>query len=565
MDFLSTGIQEVARRLRRRHLRRSLRVEERGVEQAEIELGREGWRELAHAGNAASELAERLVPLHRLDTEGAETRAKLAEAERETAAQREQEATARRAFAEELARLETERAPLRRARDDLKTASPAPSPDAAGEAADSPHRRLLQQMQELEQREGVIRERRRDEERDSATRSEALQDRLRPLRAAQAQLEQSRRTPLRRLGQYLADHEDAVPPAATRHLATVREARRQMRTLELRDVALVHESRQADPQSLRLSLFVFTTFAVFAALALLLIFRAPPRRDWLPANTHLVVSANLGRLSSANAPQLGNLWNPIWVAMSQPLLAVPTLTNPVAEVRRVVRAIGVSQSGQIVEYDLVETEASAASVVSTLVVQHGFGQRYDSARLGGLPIYERSTEVACAQIGPATIAVGGSVAVEEMIRVRLGLAQALKLDEQFYEKFQSLDRGSAFRFVTRHPESLTDAHGSPLFAPELLAATRLLGFAARAAEPQTAVLFLRTDSDAAAVRLVLLLRERGAALVGLADGGSFFEPPVIEQRESEVEFRFVVAGTTARDFLTRLAGVGLSPTAESGP
>lgn len=565
MDFLSTGIQEVTRRLRRRHLRRTLRVEERGLEQAEIELGREGWRELAHTGNAASDLAERLVPLHRLEVEGADNRTKLAEAERELAAQRDQEETARREFTDELARLETERAPLRLAREDLKTAQPAADPGGPIEAVDSPHRRLLQQMQELDQRETALRERRSEEERAAAVLREDLQARLRPLHSAQTQLEQSRRAPLRRLGQYLADHEDAVPPAATRHLAAVREARRQMRTLELRDVALVHESRQADPQSLRLSLFVFTTFAVFAALALLLIFRTPPRRDWLPANTHLVVSANLNRLAAANAPQMGNPWNPAWVAMTQPLLTVPILTNPATDVRRVTRAIGVSPSGQIVEYDLFETEAPADSVVSTLVVPHGFGQRYDTARIGGLPIYERSAKVACAQIGPSTITVGPTDAVEEMIRVRLGLSHDLKLDEQFYAKFQRLDRGSAFRFVTRRPGALVDAVGSPLFAPELLGATRLLGFAARAGEPISMVIILRAESEVVANRLASLLRERGGALLRLAEGPAFAEPPVVEQRSIEVEFRFVLAGPAAQEFLARIAGVGLATTAKSEP
>lgn len=566
MDFLSTGIQEVTRRLRRRHLRRSLRAEERSLQQVEIELGREGWRELAHAGNAAAELAELLVPLHRLDAEGAETRAKLAEAERDLAAEREQEATARRKIADELAKLETARVPLLHARDNLKTARPTAGGTAGvGETADSPHRRLLQQVQELEQREVGIRDRRRAAEREAAARSEALQERLRPLRAAQEQLEQSRRAPLRRLGQYLADHEEAVPPAATRHLTAVRNRRQQMRALEQREVALANESRQADPQSLRLSLFVFTTFAVVAALALLLIFRAPPRRDWLPANTQLIVSANVSRLASANAPQAGNAWNAIWAKSIRPIADVPTLANPAMEVRRVVRAIGIAEPGQLVDYNLVETEDSAASVVSTLTTQHGFGQRYDSARLGGLPIYERSTELACAQIGPSTIAVGQPASVEEMIRVRLGLSRDLRFDEQFYGKFQRLDRGSAFRFVTRQPEALIDANGAPIFATELLSATRLLGFAARSTEPAAMVFLFRAESEAAATRLSLLLRERGAALLRLVEGVGFSETPVIEQRDSEVEFRFVLPAAASQEFLTRAAGVGLSPTAAAAP
>ncbi|OAI41677.1 hypothetical protein AYO41_05320 [Verrucomicrobia bacterium SCGC AG-212-E04] len=567
MDFLSTGIQEVARRLRRRNLRRSWRAEERRLEQSEVELGREGWREVANTANVEAGLAELLVPLHRLDAEGAETRAKLAEAEREIATQREEEAVLRRQFAEEMARLEAERAPLRRTRDEQKQEAAAAGV-AAGSAhgevpAETPHLQVLQQLQEMDQREAAIHERRREAERAATTKSEALGARLRPLQAAQEQLEQARRAPLRALGKYLADHEDAVPPAATRHVAAVRNRRQHMQVLEQREIALAHESRQADPQSLRLSLFVFTTFAVFAALALLLIFRAPPRRDWLPANTELIISANVSRLSSASASQVGNSWNAIWTATVLPLAGVPTLENTAADVRRVVRATGFSEPGRPVEYNLVEIEDSAGSVVSALNTQHGFGQRFDSARLGGLPIYERSTDLAVAQIGPATITVGRTPAVEEMIRVRLGLSRDLKLDEQFYEKFQRLDRGSAFRFVTRRPEALIDAAGAPLFATELLGSTRLLGFAARNADPVACVFLFRAESAAAATRLSNLLRERGPTLVRLAGGGSFAEPPALETRDSEVEMRFVLTGATARDFLTRLAGTGLSPGIET--
>lgn len=555
MDFLSTGIQEVARRLRRRSLRRFSRAEERRLEQAEIELGREGWRELATAGNAAAELAELLVPLHRLDAEGAETREKLAAAEREIAAQREQDATARRGIADELTRLEAERVPLLRARSEPSAADPA----GAGALAGNPGQRLLQQLREVDEREAALRERLRAIERAAAANGVASRERLRPLQAVQEQLELSRRAPLRRLGQYLAEHEDAVPPAATRPLAGVRHRRLHLAVLAQRAGALAHESRQADPQSLRLSLFVFTTFAVVAALALLLIFRAPPRRDWLPANTELIVSANVARLAAANAPQAENAWHAIWTAAILPLAGVPALSDPAADVRRVVRAIGFSEPGRLVEYDLVETDDSAGSVVATLTMQHGFGQRFDSVRLGGLPIYERSSELALAQIGPATVAVGKSAAVEEMIRVRLGLSRDLKFDEQFYEKFQRLERGSAFRFVARRPKALLDAAGQPLFPAELLAATRLLGFAARATDPVAGVFLFRAESAVAAARLSGLLRERGAALIGLAAGTSFAEPPVIDVRDTEVEMRFILGGGPARDFLTRVAGVGLAP------
>ena len=564
MDILSTGIQEVTRRFRRRNLRRSLRVEAPGLEHAEIDLGREAWRELGNASDVSGELAGLLSPLRRIDAEGAETRAKLVKAERAIAALREEEIAARRPLDDDFAKLEAERASLRQAREKLPG---TPSPTAPADADDgtttreNPHRRLLEQLQEVDRRDAGLKERRRERERKSEAEIESLRQQLLPLQLAQEQMDQARRDPLRRLGQYLAQHEDAVPPAAMRHLALVRQRRTQMTSLEQREVALAHESRQADPQSLRLSLFVFTTFAVLAALALLLIFRAPPRRDWLPANTELLISANVARLSSANAAQAGHALNPIWAETIRPLAQIPTLANPAADVRRVVRAVGLSVAGRIVEYDLVETLASAADVLSTLNSKYGFGQRFDSLNLGGLPIYEQSTEVACAQIGPETIAVGNSASVEQMIRVRLGLSGDLKIDEQFFAKFQRLDRGSAFRVVTRRPDALVDVAGGPLFASEFLGATRLLGFAIYTAEPVPVVCLLRAESEAAAALLAAMLRERGAALLRL-EGGMFAEPPVIELRESEVEFRFVLGPAAAREFLNRVAGVSLVPSAQ---
>ena len=58
------------------------------------------------------------------------------------------------------------------------------------------------------------------------------------------------------------------------------------------------------------------------------------------------------------------------------------------------RALGSSIAGQAIEYNLVETYASAGTSLFPLPEKHGFGLRYDSVNLGGLPIYEVSTELA---------------------------------------------------------------------------------------------------------------------------------------------------------------------------
>ncbi len=553
MDFLSTGIRELARRIRRRGLRRTLEAESKRLQSAEIELGREGWRELASAGDLPAELTQLLAPLRQIDLAGTDTRTKLAEVEAEIAALREREATARWKLDEEISEVERDRLRLRKERDKVTSAG-AGAPVADD---DGPIRSVVQQMQELDQRELQLRERRRQSEQDVVLQLESRREKLRPLQLAQEELDQQRREPLAMLGRYLASHDANVPPAATRQLAALRQRRTQLVSLERREVALEHESRQTDPQSVRLSIFVLTTFLVIAALALLLIFRAPPRRDWLPANTQLLVSANLSRLVSIGAPQTTSPWQPVWVATIRPLKEVPTLANPEADVRRVVRALGASISGQPVEYNLVETYASAGTTLWPLSEKHGFGVRYDSVNLGGLPIYERSTAQAAAQIGPETLAVGTTASVEQMIRVRLGLSRDLRLDEKFYEKFQRLDRGTAFRLVTQRPEAIIDAAAQPLFAPEFLHATKLLGVAVRAVEPVAVVILLRAETPAAAAQLSAMLRERGAALLRI-EGGTFAEAPAVETDDSEVEFRCVLGEAAARELLARLAGTALA-------
>src|SRR5882757_5646680 len=95
MDFLSTGIQEFARRLRRRSLRRTLQAEGKRLQNAEIDLGREGWRQLATASDLPADLAILLAPLRRIDLDGADTQAKLVEIEAEIRILREREAAQR--------------------------------------------------------------------------------------------------------------------------------------------------------------------------------------------------------------------------------------------------------------------------------------------------------------------------------------------------------------------------------------------------------------------------------------------------------------------------------------
>jgi hypothetical protein len=83
---------------------------------------------------------------------------------------------------------------------------------------------------------------------------------------------------------------------------------------------------------------------------------------------------------------------------------------------------------------------------------------------------------AVARVGPATLAVGAPGEVDELVLVRLGMKPDLKITGQLFDRFQALDRDSALRIISRDPPDLSRVF-HPIFTPELLNASQLLGLA----------------------------------------------------------------------------------------
>ncbi len=108
MNFLSTGVKEVTRRVLRQKNRLALANARKVVEKAEIELGRHGWRELA--GD------ERVRPAYedllRLDETLTAAHARIAELERGVQEEEAGRETVQREHQEALDRLAAERAPV---------------------------------------------------------------------------------------------------------------------------------------------------------------------------------------------------------------------------------------------------------------------------------------------------------------------------------------------------------------------------------------------------------------------------------------------------------------------
>ena len=72
------------------------------------------------------------------------------------------------------------------------------------------------------------------------------------------------------------------------------------------------------------------------------------------------------------------------------------------------------------------------------------------------------------------LAVGPPAEVEELVRVRLGIKQDLKITGNFFERFQALDQGTAVRLIANDPPSV-GRYFSPIFTRELLEATQIFG------------------------------------------------------------------------------------------
>lgn len=111
MNFLSTGVKEVTRRVLRQKNRLALANARRIVEKAETELGRHGWRELA-PDETVRPAYETLL---RLDETLAAAHARIGELERGVQEQEQHRETIRREHSETLARLATEREPVQAA------------------------------------------------------------------------------------------------------------------------------------------------------------------------------------------------------------------------------------------------------------------------------------------------------------------------------------------------------------------------------------------------------------------------------------------------------------------
>ena len=253
-------------------------------------------------------------------------------------------------------------------------------------------------------------------------------------------------------------------------------------------------------------------------------------------------------------------WQSVWTGLLRKVAEVPQI-DVRRRVERITRAFApsVTPGGPPVDYLLVKMRDP--SDVETLLNRalarrEKFGRRYPTS----LPIYEKAINIAIAQIGPDTIALGSTDAVEALIRVRLGLpgSEDLKSDAQFFSEFQRLNDDSAFRLVTYQPRELMGL-GNPVLNAQALGDCQTLGLTLDMREPVAAVIVLNTSNNREALQLAHTLEAHPDQVLQLAGAGPnlFIEPPSVHTNDKQVEWRFRMTAPAAREFLQRVSRLGL--------
>ncbi len=363
MNFLSTGVKEITRWLRRSKNRVALANARKALDRADAALGRQSWRELV--GDETEEVREAFANLGRLNEEVEAAHLRIAELETEVRAQEAAREAARRDQAQAQAAIDEEREPVQERLTALQTSLAEHGKvlhgqndrkhalNAAQTALLKKERRSRRQNVLLTDWERTERQKEFEAERArlaedavglAAARTEAVEPMaaderaIKEVKAALAALdtraqavradgaardraaalglaglhkeiaairrqitdtEENKEDAYLAIGRRLATRESA-PRGADELFAASRRQRQHLERLSGLEAFWYEESRAADRQDLRVFWFVAVTVAVIAAIVGLLILKGPARRDWLPANTVAVVAVDVRGFTDAD-------------------------------------------------------------------------------------------------------------------------------------------------------------------------------------------------------------------------------------------------------------------------
>src|SRR5262249_1981839 len=150
--------------------------------------------------------------------------------------------------------------------------------------------------------------------------------------------------------------------------------------------------------------------------------------------------------------------------------------------------------------------------------------------VAGLAIWEKP-DLAIARVGPTTLAIGTASDVDTLVEVRLGMQRDLKISGEPFERFQTFDRDNALRLMSRNPPELSRTF-HPIFTPELLNSSQLIGLILSLDNPVRARLLIKAAPADHAEQLAASLRDDPHRWLHLADSDLliFTENPTITRQ-----------------------------------
>ncbi len=613
MSFIRTGFREIALKVRRQRTRIALRHEKRLLQKSEINLGREGTTQAANF----PELRSEIVSLKKLEQEQKEVALRIAQIEEgieRIEAERQQNT---RDQNDAVAKLETEKKPLLQQRNQAKHAADLCERELAAVARriqenDAADRDLLKQLSDLQARNPPppdleaqsasisARRARLPEERAELVRarlgsadvarlakekliaaeaelsvvekdievvrsefeardrtlnesSRAQQEAVREARARHQTVEERKNPAYLNIGRHLAS-QGIAPPNAPHLLEEVRRRREAVdRHLQHR-AELVLLSSQVNKQELRKFYFSVISVLVLLGIILPLAFQSPRKREWLPQETDTILSINIDQFERADLPKRWrkdqpDIWPKIWSGLIGAAASTPGF-NLSRDAVRVTRALTSDDTGKMQEFVLVEGRRDVSHVIRTI----GGDRSFERRTISGLPVWERPPGFAVARVGPATLAVGASSEVDELVRVRLGMKPDLKITGQLFDRFQALDRESALRLISRDPPDLLRVF-HPIFTRELLDVSQLLGLAMTPQNPVKAKLLLKLNSPDSATQFARNLHDDPKRWLRVPESELllYSQPPDIQRHGTYLELRFSLPENSARLLLERIA------------
>ena len=616
MSFIGTGFREIGLKIRRQRTRIALRHEKRLLQKSEINLGREGTTQAANF----PELRNEIVALKKLEQEQKEVAVRIAQIEEGIKRIEEERHQNSREQAEAIAKLEAEKKPLVQKRNqtksnvdvcerelvaverriqenetadrdllkqlsDLQALDPAPAdletrsasisarrarlPEAraelvrarlgSAEAASLAKEKLNAAEAELAAVEkNIARTRSEFEARDGKLNDNirAQQEAARNARARHQTVEERKNPAYLNIGRHLAA-QGVAPPSAPHLLAEAHRRRESVDRHLAHKAELASLSSQIDKQELRKFYFSIFSVLVLLAITLLVIFQSPRGREWLPQETDTILSINADQFERADLAKRWRKDQPnLWPGLVGAAASTPGLNLP-RDATRITRAITTNETGETREFVLVEARRAAPKAIRAITGDQAFQKR----AISGLPVWERPPDFAIARIGPATLAVGTPIAVDELVRVRLGMKPDLKITGQLFDRFQALDRESALRLISRDPPDLSRIF-NPIFTPELLEASQLLGLAVNLQNPVKARVLIKVNSSKNAAEIARNLHDNPQRWLRLPDSELLLcsRPPELQRPSaSNLELRFEVPENSARVLLERLAKTEAPP------